>query len=263
VFILAVRILVPFESIGRGVLRFVEEGGELVLLLVQAFLWLLRPPFRWRLVFKQMEFVGVKSLNLVLLTGAFTGGVFSLQSYHGFSLFGAESLVGSTVALAITRELGPVLTALMVTGRAGSAMAAELGTMRVSEQIDALYVMAVNPVQYLVLPRILASLVMLPLLTVVCDFVGIVAGWIVGVWLLGISEGIFTAKIIEYLKMEDILMGLAKAAFFGLLLSLIGCYKGFYTKGGAEGVGRATTQAVVLASISILAADYMLTALMF
>ncbi|ADK83581.1 protein of unknown function DUF140 [Desulfarculus baarsii DSM 2075] len=240
-----------------------SEAGEIVLLLAQAALWLLRPPWRMRLVLKQMEFVGNKSINVVMLTGAFTGGVFALQSYYGFSLFGAESLVGSTVALALTRELGPVLTSLMVTGRAGSAMAAEIGTMRVTEQIDALYVMAVNPVQYLVLPRVLAAVIMLPALTIVANFIGILGGYAVGVGMLGINEGVFVAKIIEYVEFDDIGMGLVKSAIFGLILSLIGCYKGFYTSGGAEGVGRATTEAVVLASVLILAADYALTAIMF
>ena len=178
-------------------------------------------------------------------------------------MFGAETLVGSTVALALTRELGPVLTSLMVTGRAGSAMAAELGTMRVTEQIDALYVMAVNPIQYLVLPRLIAAVFMLPVLTVVGDFVGIVGGYVVGVRILDINEGIFIAKILEYMEFSDISMGLIKSSVFGLILSLIGCYKGFYTSGGAEGVGRATTEAVVTASVLILAADYILTAIMF
>ncbi len=253
----------PLSYLGRLTLTALEEAGEIMLLLIQTCLWLLRPPFRLRLILKQMEIVGVNSLFVVLLTGIFTGGVFALQTYHGFSLFGAESLVGSTVALALTRELGPVLTALMVTGRAGSAMAAELGTMRVTEQIDALYVMAVSPVQYLVLPRVVASVLVLPVLTVICDFVGIVGGYLVGVKMLGINEGIFLNKIIEYLEFQDIGMGLTKAALFGLILSLVGCYKGFYTSGGAEGVGRATTQAVVLASVSILAADYVVTAVMF
>lgn len=248
---------------GQRTLRGLAKSGELVLLLAQTALWMLRPPWRWRLLFKQMEFVGNKSIWVVMLTGAFTGGVFALQSYYGFSLFGAESLVGSTVALALSRELGPVLTSLMVTGRAGSAMAAELGTMRVTEQIDALEVMSVSPVQYLILPRVLAATVMLPALTIVADFVGILGGYVVGVGLLGINEGVFVAKIIEYLDFEDIGMGLVKSAIFGLILALVGCYKGFYTSGGAEGVGRATTEAVVLASVIILAADYALTAIMF
>lgn len=249
--------------LGRLAIRMAEQAGEVVMLFWRTCLWAPRPPYRVGLLFKQMEFVGVRSIYVVLLTGAFTGGVFALQTYHGFSMFGAETLVGSTVALALTRELGPVLTSLMVTGRAGSAMAAELGTMRVTEQIDALEVMAVSPIQYLVLPRVLAAVLMLPVLTVVADAIGIAGGYVVGVKLLGINAGIFEAKIIEYLDFSDIAMGLTKAAFFGLILSVVGCYKGIYTSGGAEGVGRATTEAVVMASVLILAADYMLTAVMF
>jgi len=212
---------------------------------------------------KQMEFVGVKSIFVVVLTGIFAGGVLALQSHHGFRLFGAETLVGSTVALAITRELGPVLTALMVNGRAGSAMAAELGTMRVTEQIDALYVMATNPVKYLIVPRIIAGLVMLPVLTIVADFLGILGGYFVGVILLKINSGMFVANMIEMVELGDIFHGLTKSVFFGLILTHIGCYKGFYTTGGAEGVGKATTQAVVLSSVLILISDYFLTSIMF
>jgi phospholipid/cholesterol/gamma-HCH transport system permease protein len=214
------------------------------------------------LFFRQMEFVGVNSLFVVLLTSLFTGMVLALQTYHAFRLFSAEGLVGATVALSMTRELGPVITALMVTGRAGSAIAAEIGTMRVTEQVDALAVMAISPVQYLVTPRVVAGLVMLPLLTVVSDFVGILGGYLVGVKMLGINGGIFMNRIYELVELSDIYNGLAKAAVFGVILALVGCYKGFYTSGGAEGVGRATTQAVVLASVLILASDYVLTSLM-
>lgn len=178
-------------------------------------------------------------------------------------MFSAESLVGATVALGMTRELGPVLTSLMVTARAGSAMAAELGTMRVTEQIDALYVMAANPIQHLIVPRMIASILMLPLLTVVSDFVGILGGYFVGVSVLNINEGVFVKNITRIVELGDIYNGLIKAACFGLILSLIGCYKGFHARGGAEGVGRATTEAVVLSSISILVGDYFLTAIMF
>jgi phospholipid/cholesterol/gamma-HCH transport system permease protein len=187
----------------------------------------------------------------------------ALEGYYGFRLFSAESMVGSTVALGMTRELGPVLTSLMVTARAGSAMAAELGTMRVTEQIDALYVMAANPVKHLIVPRVAAGVVMLPVLTVVSDFVGILGGYFVGVILLNINSGIFVKNIWRYLDLDDIFNGLIKAAVFGLILSLVGCYKGFNTTGGAEGVGKATTEAVVLASITILISDYFLTAIMF
>ena len=234
-----------------------------MLLLLSTIAWMFRPPYRFRVLFKQMEFVGVKSIIVVLIAGAFTGMVFALQSYYGFRMFGGESLVGATVALGVTRELGPVFTALMVTGRVGSAMAAEIGTMKVTEQVDALHSMSVNPVHYLVMPRIVAAIVMLPVLTVVSDFVGIVGGYFVGVELLNINSGIFVAKIVEFVDLGDIYNGLIKAACFGLILSLIGCYKGMKTTGGAEGVGKATTQSVVLSSVMIFISDYFLTSVMF
>ncbi|MBU2053886.1 MAG: ABC transporter permease [Proteobacteria bacterium] len=252
-----------FDRLGRAVLENVEEMGKILLLFVSVLAWMFRPPLKLRNIFKQMEFVGVKSIFVVVLTGTFTGMVMALQGYHGFRMFSAESLVGSTVALGMTRELGPVLTSLMVTARAGSAMAAELGTMRVTEQIDALYVMAVNPVKHLIVPRVIAGVLMVPLLTVVADFVGILGGYFVGVHVLGINSGVFVKNITRLVELDDIYNGLVKAACFGLILSLIGCYKGFNTRGGAEGVGRATTEAVVLASISILISDYFLTAIMF
>jgi phospholipid/cholesterol/gamma-HCH transport system permease protein len=241
----------------------VEEMGKILFLFLSVLSWMARPPLKLRLIFKQMEFVGVKSIFVVVLTGTFTGMVMALQGYHGFRMFSAESLVGSTVALGMTRELGPVLTSLMVTARAGSAMAAELGTMRVTEQIDALYVMAANPVKHLIVPRMIAGVIMLPVLTIVSDFMGIMGGYFVGVVILNINSGIFVKNIYKYVELNDIYNGLVKAAFFGLILSLIGCYKGFNTKGGAEGVGKATTEAVVLASIMILISDYFLTAIMF
>lgn len=249
-------------AIGAFFLTIARETGRMVLLFLEAVSWLFRPPWRWRLFFKQMEFIGVNSIFVVSLTSLFTGMVLALQTYYAFRMFSAETLVGATVALSMTRELGPVITALMVTGRAGSAIAAEIGTMRVSEQIDALSVMAINPIQYLVLPRILAGVIMLPLLTALSDFIGVFGGYLVGVKLLGIHGGIFMNKIYEFVELSDIYNGLLKAACFGLILSMVGCYKGFYTSGGAEGVGRATTQSVVLASVLILTSDYVLTALM-
>ncbi|WP_461210311.1 MlaE family ABC transporter permease [Desulfocurvus sp. DL9XJH121] len=250
------------EWLGRWTLDAVSEMGRMMLLMAEACAWLARPPWRVRLFFKQMEFVGVRSLFVVCLTSLFTGMVLALQTYYAFRMFSAESLVGATVALSMTRELGPVITALMVTGRAGSAIAAEIGTMRVTEQVDALTVMAVSPVQYLVTPRVLAGVFMLPLLTVVADFIGVVGGYLVGVKTLGINSGLFMNKIYELVKTDDILEGMYKAAVFGGILALVGCYKGFYTSGGAEGVGRATTESVVLSSVLILASDYVLTALM-
>ncbi|MBL7195666.1 MAG: ABC transporter permease [Desulfobacterales bacterium] len=251
------------ELAGRPFIIAVEESGRIILLLISAITWMLRPPFRFRVIFKQMEFVGVNSIFVVLITGTFTGMVFALQSYHGFKMFGGESLVGATVALGVTRELGPVFTALMVTGRVGSAMTAELGTMKVTEQIDALHTMSVNPIHYLVMPRIVAAILMLPVLTIVSDFVGILGGYFVGVELMKINSGIFIAKIVEFVELEDIFNGLIKAACFGLILSLIGCYKGIRTTGGAEGVGKATTQSVVLSSVTIFISDYFLTSFMF
>jgi phospholipid/cholesterol/gamma-HCH transport system permease protein len=251
------------EAVGRGLIQFVEQFGLVMFLLLATFVWSLRPPFRIRAIFKQMEFVGVNSLLVVILTGIFTGGVLAFQAYHGFRQFSAESLVGSTVALAMTRELGPVLTSLMVTGRAGSAMAAELGTMRVTEQIDALYAMATNPIKYLVVPRVIAGVLVLPVLTIISDFVGIIGGYLVGVGLLKINSGIYVAKMIQLVELDDIFNGLIKSVCFGLILSLVGCYKGFYTTGGAQGVGRSTTHSVVISSVSILISDYFLTAAMF
>jgi len=251
------------DRLGRAVLAGVEEMGEIILLFISVLGWMFRPPLKLHNIFKQMEFVGVKSIFVVVLTGTFTGMVMALQGYHGFRMFSAESLVGGTVALGMTRELGPVLTSLMVTARAGSAMAAELGTMRVTEQIDALYVMAANPVKHLIVPRVIAGVLMVPLLTVVSDFMGILGGYFVGVHILNINSGVFIKNITRLVDLNDIYNGLVKAACFGLILSLIGCYKGFNTYGGAEGVGRATTEAVVLASITILISDYFLTAIMF
>jgi phospholipid/cholesterol/gamma-HCH transport system permease protein len=240
-----------------------REIGSIWLMFMESFFWAFRRPFKFGYLYKQMEFVGVNSVLVVMITGAFTGMVLALQSYYGFRKFGAEGLVGTTVALSMTRELGPVLTALMVTGRAGSAMAAELGTMRVTEQIDALTVMALNPVKYLVTPRVIASFFMLPILTIISDFVGIIGGYLVGVKLLGVNEGAYINKMVKYVDLDDIYNGLVKAAVFGIIMSVISCYKGFNTKGGAEGVGRATTEAVVLSSVTILISDYVLTSLMF
>ncbi|MBN2282312.1 MAG: ABC transporter permease [Deltaproteobacteria bacterium] len=251
------------DKLGRLVLNHVEEMGKILIFFLSTVRWAVRPPLKLRLIFKQMEFVGVKSTFVVVLTGTFTGMVMALQGYYGFSMFNAESLVGSTVALGLTRELGPVLTALMVTARAGSAMAAELGSMRVTEQIDALSVMAANPMKYLVVPRIVAGVIMLPILTILSDFVGILGGYFVGVSVLGINAGAFVNNIYDMVGLDDIYNGLIKAAVFGFILSLFGCYKGFNNEGGAEGVGKATTEAVVLSSVYILVSDYFLTAIMF
>ena len=251
------------ERIGERIAGFIEEMGKVITLLFRAFSWLLKPPFKFRNALKQMEVIGVNSVPVVLLTGFFTGSVFALQTYRGFHRFNAEYLVGYVVALALTRELGPVLTALMVTGRAGSMIAAEIASMRVTEQIDAMEVMAVNPIQYLIVPRIVASMIMLPLLTIVADSIGIIGGYVIAVKFLGQSSVVYWTGIRENLQISDCFQGLEKAIVFGLVFSLIGCYKGYYTEGGAEGVGRATTSAVVVASVLILILDYFLTAVFF
>jgi len=253
----------PVAALGAFSIRLVEEMGGMALMFLQTLGLTLRPPFRLRLLIKQMEFVGVKSTLVVVLTGLFSGMVLALEGYYGFRKFGGESLLGATVALSLVRELGPVLTGLMVTARAGSAMAAEIGTMRVTEQIDALEAMAVNPVHYLVVPRFWAAVLMVPLLTALADLIGIAGGYFVGVILLHIDAGVFVNKMKELVELVDITNGLYKAFVFGAILAIVGCFKGYNTRGGAEGVGKATTEAVVISSISILIADYILTSLLF
>ena len=184
-----------------------------------------------------MEEVGIKSLPVVLITGMFTGAVLALQSYIGFSRFNAETFVGSVVALSMTRELGPVLTGLMVSGRVGSSMAAELGTMQVTEQIDALYTLAVNPIQYLIVPRLLAAFIMMPVLVIFTDMIGITGGYIVSVKMLGSNPYSYLERTWNFLQFNDIYSGLLKACVFGIIIAIISCYQGFYTRGGAEGVG--------------------------
>lgn len=233
--------------------------GELAALLVDTVRWGVRRPFRIGLAFDAMEFVGVGSLLIIVLVGTFTGMVFGLQSVEAFRQFQAESFVGSTVALALTRELAPVLTALMITGRAASAMATELGSMRITEQIDALHTMAVSPVQYLIVPRVLAGIIMVPLMTMVFNVVGMMGAYGVAVWYKGVDPGTFMANVRWYTDPEDLAQGLIKAAVFGLMLTLIGCHQGYNASGGAKGVGLATTRAVVISSVSILVLDYFLT----
>ncbi len=237
--------------------------GRIMLLLGATLKGIVRPPFEFRNIVNQMLQIGVNSLPVVLVTAVFTGMVLALQSYTGFKRFGAEGLVGSVVALSMTRELGPVLSALIVTGRAGAAIAAELGTMRVTEQIDALETLATNPVKYLVVPRFLSGMIMLPALTAVTDIIGILGGYFVTVMLLGTSSKTYLRATWDYLELQDIYSGLVKACFFGSAFALISCYKGFYTSGGAEGVGRATTGAVVFSSMTILISDYFLSVWLF
>jgi phospholipid/cholesterol/gamma-HCH transport system permease protein len=251
------------EIIGRTIIRFSEALGQIVILFFHLAKQLFHPPFELRSTFRQMLEIGVKSLPVVLITAVFTGMVFALQTYTGFKRFGAEALVGTVVALSMTRELGPVLTGLIVAGRAGAAMAAELGTMRVTEQIDALETLATNPVKYLIVPRFVAGVFMLPALSTIADITGIIGGYFVTVGLFETSSIVYWKRTWDYLEVSDIYNGMIKAGFFGASISLISCYKGFYTSGGAEGVGRATTGAVVLSSMTILISDYFLSAWLF
>lgn len=249
--------------IGKTILNFSEEMGRILILFSVTLKQMLIAPFEIRNTFKQMLEIGIRSLPVVLITAIFTGMVFSLQTFTGFKRFGAETLVGTVVALSMTRELGPVLTALIVAGRAGAAMAAELGTMRVTEQIDALETLATNPVKYLIVPRFIAGTLMLPALAIIADITGIAGGYLVTVGLFESSSIVYWKRTWDYLETSDIFNGLIKAAFFGASISLISCYKGFYTRGGAEGVGKGTTGAVVLSSMTILISDYFLSAWLF
>lgn len=251
------------EALGRYIIVFIEELGRILLLLCSTIKQMILPPFEIRNTFKQMLEIGIKSLPVVIITGVFTGMVLALQTYTGFKRFGAEALVGSVVALSMTREMGPVLTGLIVAGRAGAAMAAELGTMRVTEQIDALETLATNPIKYLIVPRFLSGMIMLPALTIVADIIGILGGYAITVGVYGASSTVYWRRTWDYLEPSDINNGLIKACFFGASIALISCYKGFVASGGAEGVGKATTGAVVLSFMTILISDYFLSAWLF
>lgn len=253
-----------FEAIGQMLLRVLEEFGHFFQMLGRVFGWAVRPPYDVPELFRQMVRVGVDSVPVVFLTTLFTGAVMALQTVEGFQRFHAESLVGSVVALSLTRELSPVLCALMVTGRVGSSMAAELGSMRVTEQIDALTAFGTEPVQFLMVPRVIASIFMMPLLVIMGDAVGIAGGYLVAVRLLDVNPVRYIENSFQFLHIrEDIVSGLIKAACFGLIFSMIACVRGYYTTGGAEGVGRSTTRAVVSGSLAVLIADFFLTKLLF
>lgn len=243
--------------------RFFEELGRFFVLVGRIFAWTPRPPYDWRELFRQMVKVGVASIPVVFLTTLFTGAVMALQTFTVLRRINAESFVGSGVALSMVRELAAVLSGLIVAGRAGSAMAAELGTMRVTEQIDALEVMATDPVHYLMVPRVWATTIMLPLLVVMGMGVGIAGGYMVAVVLMGANPVSYVDRSFQFMNVKDVFSGVLKSAVFGFLLAAIGCQQGYYTRGGAEGVGRSTTAAVVVASIAILVSDFFLTRLLF
>ncbi len=250
------------SAIGRLVVNFFEDAGMAVMLWFKATVLVFLPPWRFRIVFKQCEQIGLRSLPVVMVSATFIGMVFGMHSFSGFSRFGASSLAPTVVALAITREMAPVITALMVAGRAGAAMTAEIGSMKVTEQIEALRTLATNPIKYLAVPRLIAGTLMLPMLTIFADACGLFGGYIVSTTMMGMSPQLYIHSTWDALYPSDILGGLMKATFFGFAIALICTHYGFKTKGGAEGVGISTTKSVVVSSMTILISDFFLTRLL-
>lgn len=246
------------RAVGLWAVSTVRKLGHMTLFLFNSFYFIFNPPFKFRLFLKQVRFFGNKSLIVILLTGSFTGMVLALQLYYILRKFGSDALLGPGIALSLIRELGPVLSALMVTGRAGSALTAELGMMKITEQIDALTTMALNPIRYLIVPNIVAAILVFPLLGAIFNLIGIFGGYFVAVNLLGMSEGTYFSQIEAFVDMEDIRIGFFKSLSFGIIVSWICCYKGYFTGYGAEGVSKATTEAVVISSVLILIWDYFL-----
>ncbi len=250
-------------AVGRGTIAACGTAGRIALFGLNGVSHLLRPPFYWRMFGRALLQIGYFSLPVVALTAIFTGMVLALQSYTGFARFSAESAIANLVVLSVTRELGPVLAGLMVAGRVGAAMAAEIGTMRVTDQIDALSTLSTNPMKYLVTPRLLAGAIALPLLVVVADILGVLGGFIIATLKLGFNSPTYLHNTLSFVQTQDVVSGLVKASVFGFLIALMGCYQGYHSRGGAEGVGSATTAAVVAASVLILGFDYVLTEMFF
>lgn len=251
------------QGIGAYTISVFNTFGEIFLFLIRVIIAFVTTRLKLHKLFEQMKSIGVDSLSIVVLTGVSTGSVLALQTYNGFRRFGGEEFMGPVVAMSMIRELGPVLTGLMVTGRVGSAIAAELGTMQITEQIDALKTLCIDVFQFLMVPRVLGGAIILPFLTVFSMIFGIGGGYCVCVYILHLNGEQYISGIKTFVEMSDITGGLIKSAVFGLILTWVGCYKGFYTRGGAKGVGEATTQSVVLSSIMILVANYFLTAFLF
>lgn len=247
------------EAIGRVTINFLEFWGKWLILSLKALLLFFRKPIRVNHYIYQLSNIGAGGVPVIVLTSLFAGGVIALETYHSFHRFNAECTIGAVVAVSMARELGPVLSALLVTARSGSAMAAEIGTMRVTEQIDALEMMAVNPVKYLVTPRVYTSVIAVPLLTVIADIVGYIGGYIVSVFVFNVNKTLYFRYTQDFTEMDDVYHGLIKAAVFGFLIATISCLYGYFTRGGAKGVGESTTKAVVVSSISILVFDYLIT----
>jgi phospholipid/cholesterol/gamma-HCH transport system permease protein len=255
-------ILETLRELGHYSLSVLKAAGGMVVFLGTTLFWVFIPPFRLRQIIRRISFIGVKSTLIIILTGAFTGMALGLQLFYTLRRFGAESMLGPAIALSLLRELGPVLSALMVTGRAGSALAAEIGIMRLSEQIDALEAMAINPYRYLMVPSLIAGIIAFPLMTCIFNVVGIYGGYLVGVKMLGLGPGVYWVEMEHLVDLRDIMDGLYKSLSFGVIVTWVCSYKGFFTGYGAEGVSKATTEAVVLSSVLILAWDYFLSSLM-
>ncbi len=250
-------------TIGRIFLSFLNSTGKLVWFALRALYHSITPPYHLKQLLRQFFEIGFLSLPVVGLTAIFSGMVLALQSYTGFSRFSAEGSIATVVVLSMTRELGPVLAGLMVAGRVGASMAAEIGTMRVTEQIDALRTLSTNPYKYLIAPRVIAGTLMLPILVLLADSIGVFGGYLVSTIKLGFNPANYINQTFRHLVHDDVISGLIKAAAFGFIISLFGCYFGYYSKGGAQGVGNATTSAVVTSSIMILCVNYLLTAILF
>ena len=250
------------QALGHTTISFVRELGRLGWFLAYSFYMTFRRPGSPVYILKQIKFIGAKSLFVIFLTAAFTGMVLGLQGYYTLTKFGSEGMLGTAVALPLIRELGPVLTALMVTGRAGSAITAEIGIMRISEQIDAMETMALDPFKYLITPKLIAAMIALPLLCAIFDVVGIYGGWLVGVKLLGVNPGAYFYEMEKAVVWRDVSSGIAKSFSFGIMIAWIGCYKGYFAGHGAEGVSKATTESVVLTSVLVLVWDYFLTSVL-
>jgi len=254
------------RKLGASTLKHVSGMGLMTVFLVKTLVYALTPPFKVVSFIKQLRFIGAQSFFLIVLVGSFTGMVLALQGYYNLNRLGSVAFLGPLVALSIIKELGPVLAALMVTARAGSAITAEIGIMRITNQIDALEMMGLNPFRYLVVPALFAAVISMPLLTSIFDFVGIFGGYLVGVKMLGVESGTYLGEISNHLDVADLLEGIYKSVSFGVIIAWVSCYKGYYTGTsgfGAEGVSKATTQSVVLASAMILVWDYFMTALLF
>ncbi len=249
----------PISFIGNKVIHGVHVLGTGVIYFGTVLRQLFSPPYRWSLILQQLEFIGNQSLNIVLLSAFFTGAVFGLQIGSIFKIFSAEGIMGAATAKALARELAPMMASFILAGRAGSAMTAEISTMKVNEQIDAMEAMGVNPISYLVVPRVIAAILMLPLLTGIYNFLGLIGSFIMGVWLFDVDQGVFLAKITKFVKFSDLVSGLEKSIVFGVIIAAVACRFGLQASGGARGVGTATTNSVVFTLMTLLVFDFCIT----